>query len=331
MWGDSQTHHFYNLDPNQIMDSVDLLGFRTTGRYLQLNSMENRVYELEIELPKNTNKIIYHHDRFKIAKFYRPGRWSKEQIIEEHEYLWDLKESGIQVIAPLKIHDQTLFFHKQLGIYYSLYDKVPGRSPQELNHEEYARLGYLTAKIHQIGKKKNFQYRNEISAKLYGLSNLEYLLKENFIPLHLAPSIETTIQEICALIDPELNKIEKQRVHGDLHLGNIIHNGKDFVFLDFDDSITGPVIQDLWLFLPLNEPEAKDHFWSGYEQILNIPDNQIKLIEGLRALRFIHMTGWIARRWSDPSFKQSFPHFEEASYWDHFYKDLLTQKNLLSQ
>jgi Ser/Thr protein kinase RdoA (MazF antagonist) len=331
MWGHSQTNHFYNLDPNQIMDAVDACGFKTTGRYLQLNSMENRVFELEIELPKYQNKIIYPHDRFKIAKFYRPQRWSKEQIREEHQFLWDLKENGISVIAPLRLEDESLFEIPSLGIYYSIYDKVPGRSPQELSLEDFNRLGYLTAKIHQVGKKNQFQHRNEISTELYGLSNIEFLLKNNFIPLHLCSSIEKVVESICQKGSPYLEKSEKQRVHGDLHLGNIIHNGTDFVFLDFDDSFMGPIVQDLWLFLPANEKESKQSFWNGYEQLNIIEGGQKPLIELLRALRYIHMAGWIARRWNDPSFKLNFPHFEEDMYWENFNKDLLTQQKIIEE
>ncbi|MFZ8933591.1 MAG: serine/threonine protein kinase [Bacteriovoracaceae bacterium] len=331
MWGNSQTHHFYNLDPNQIMDAVDACGFKTTGRYLQLNSMENRVFELEIELPKNLNKIIYPHDRFKIAKFYRPQRWSKEQILEEHQFLLDLKRNNISVIAPLEIEGETLFEIPSLDIHYSVYDKVPGRSPQELSLEDFTRLGYLTAKIHQIGKKSKFQHRNEISTQLYGQSNIAFLLQKNFIPLHLCSSIEKSVESICQKGHPYLANAEKQRVHGDLHLGNIIHDGKDFVFLDFDDSFMGPIVQDLWLFLPAHEQESKQHFWDGYEQVNIIKNDQKPLIELLRALRYIHMTGWIARRWSDPSFKINFPHFEEDMYWENFNKDLLIQQKIIEE
>ena len=66
------------LTPERILDAVEAsTGLRCTGRTMALNSMENRVYEIEIELdekPKNPA------DAFVIAKFYRPGRWSLEQI-----------------------------------------------------------------------------------------------------------------------------------------------------------------------------------------------------------------------------------------------------------
>jgi Ser/Thr protein kinase RdoA (MazF antagonist) len=106
LWGSTKTQFFYELNPDLVLDTVEALGFKTTGRVMTMNSMENRVYEVEIESDSDNPS-----DHFKIIKFYRPGRWSKTQIQEEHDFLLDLVEYEVPVIAPIafeSLDDQTL-------------------------------------------------------------------------------------------------------------------------------------------------------------------------------------------------------------------------------
>ena len=92
VWGQQETQLFFNLTPEIILDSIDAIGFKTTGRCLPLNSIENRVYEVEIDRP--ASEVKSPSDNFIVTKFYRPGRWTKDQILEEHEFINDLLESG---------------------------------------------------------------------------------------------------------------------------------------------------------------------------------------------------------------------------------------------
>ena len=47
------------------------------------------------------------------------------------------------------------------------------------------------------------------------------------------------------------------------------------------------------------------------------------LAEPLRAMRIVYMSGWIARRWEDPSFPQAFPNFRDHRYWMEEYEALV--------
>lgn len=331
MWGSPQTQHFYSLDPVSIMDAVDELGFTTTGRCLQLNSMENRVYELEVELPKNLNRRVLPHDSFKIVKFYRPGRWSKEQIQEEHDFLFELEKESLPVITPLSFDGVSLFELKGLGIYYCLYDKTSGRSPQELNKEDLRELGTRLAQIHILGRIKDFKYRNTLSLDTYGKSNLEFLIHNKFIPPHMEGQFKEVVLQICESSASLFKETQFQRIHGDCHLGNLIHNTKFFSFLDFDDCVQGPAIQDLWLISPTDNLEARNTFIDSYCSLSQLDKNQFKLIPTLRCLRMIHFAGWIARRWEDPSFKNSFPQFSTDQYWDDLINDLRSEIPKLNQ
>ena len=67
---------FYELLPENILNGVEECGFEPTGIYRQLNSYENRVFDLDLESGESV-----------VAKFYRPGRWSFEAICDEHEFL----------------------------------------------------------------------------------------------------------------------------------------------------------------------------------------------------------------------------------------------------
>lgn len=332
MWGNDETQFFYQLDPEQIFQALEKVGYKPTGRCMALNSMENRVYEVEIELDKNLNQRISPSDHFKIAKFYRPGRWNEEQIREEHTYLNDLVENEIPVIAPLKINGETLFKIEESGIYYCLYDKVGGRAPDELTEENIEILGRLIARIHQVGKEKKAKHRLHLNPHNYGLSNLKYLTENNFYPLHLVKQFEKVIKEICEISEDLFKDLIPQRIHGDCHLGNLIKRDNKFFILDFDDMCIGPPVQDIWLLNPGRDRHLlwqRQKFIEAYRTMADFNESSIKLIEPLRALRYIHYSSWIARRWDDPAFKTNFPHFGTDAYWEISLRDLEEQLTLI--
>ena len=86
---ESKSHPFDNLSPDLLIDAVESAGFVSDGRLLALNSYENRVYQVGIE-----------DETPMIAKFYRPDRWSREQILEEHEFCFQLVEQELPVVPP---------------------------------------------------------------------------------------------------------------------------------------------------------------------------------------------------------------------------------------
>ena len=140
LWGSNQTQFFFELSPDLVLDTVESLGFKTTGRVMTMNSMENRVYEVEIESDSDNPS-----EHFKIVKFYRPGRWSKIQIQEEHDFLLDLVEYEVPVIAPIDFEGTTLFTLKDMDLHYTVFNKQGGRAPDEFNDEEIEQVGRLLA------------------------------------------------------------------------------------------------------------------------------------------------------------------------------------------
>ncbi|WP_127714278.1 serine/threonine protein kinase [Halobacteriovorax sp. HLS] len=330
MWGDKETQFFYQLGPDQILDAIDNLGLETTGRTMVMNSMENRVYEIEIY--SNSDNISEHSV---IAKFYRPGRWSKEQILDEHKFLQELDEEEIPVIAPMSFNGETLFLDENSGLYYCVFPKKGGRAPDEMNIDDLEILGRTLARLHNIGASKKAEHRLEITPQNYGLKNLEYLLDKKVIPPHLEQSYKSLVEKICAISSPLFKKDKFIRLHGDCHIGNIIRRDETALHLiDFDDMVMGPEVQDIWLAIPGIDNEARQDreiLLEAYETMRPFAREQLKLIEPLRTLRFIHFSTWISKRWEDPAFKLHFPQFAEHHYWDIQIQDLTNQLRIIEQ
>ncbi len=332
-WGDKETKYFYELTPERILDAVEAFGFRATGRCMPLNSMENRVYEVEIELEEGVT-VKSPSERFRIVKFYRPGRWSKEQILEEHKFLLDLVEYEIPAVAPLQINGETLLTIPEIQIFAAVFPKIGGRSPDELDDQQMARVGRLLARMHGVGSAGTAPHRLEINTDTYGLANLEYLLSNSHLPQDVSATYSQVVREICALSEPLFRNATNHRIHGDCHLGNLLWNDEGPFWVDFDDMLRGPAVQDLWLIIPGRDEYAirkRDILVNAYEEMRSFDRSALQLIEPLRALRFIHFSGWIARRWDDPAFKQAFSHFGTGRYWQDQVQDLREQLDLIRE
>ncbi|MCI5072563.1 serine/threonine protein kinase [bacterium] len=323
VWGE-ETQYFFDLGPDQILNAIEQQGYVCTGRCFALNSFENRVYEVEIEA--NTAQDALAHK--KVIKFYRPGRWSKAQILEEHTFLLDLHSHDIPVVAPELFPDGSTLKTTDTGIHFCVFPKVGGRLLEEPNTEDYLQLGRLVARIHQVGQSKTFQHRLKLNQQSFALDHLKFLTQEwQSFPMHHAQHFERVVHSIVDYAKPLFAQFTPIRVHGDCHFGNILKNQKQLSFVDFDDCISAPEIQDLWLLAKLTDPKpfANEEFNTlieGYEQIRPFNPAQAQLAAPLRALRMIHFSAWIAHRWQDPAFPQAFPEFNSEKYWQEQLNEL---------
>lgn len=324
------TEFFFQLTPDRVLDAVERAGFLCTGYVQTLNSFENRVYEVEVEDRDTGSRRRY------VTKFYRPGRWSPEQIREEHEFIRDLNRAEIPAIAPIAFpgggEDDTLRIDSATGIAYAIFPKVGGRAPDELTPAQLRQIGRLLARIHSVGQAKPAPHRVRLSPATYGTQNLEFLLKKNLIPIEFRARYEAAARRIVSLSEPLFADKKTLRLHGDCHLGNLLFNRDEAFFLDFDDMVVGPAVQDLWLLIPGRESEHFQQFESlldGYEEMRDFDRREMRLVEPLRALRFIHYTAWVARRWEDPAFPIAFPEFGSHRYWADETLDLERQLELI--
>ena len=307
------TDLFLDLTPERVLDAVEAAGLRCNPVCYPLNSFENRVYEIELEDGSRA-----------VSKFYRPGRWTEEQILEEHQFLKDLVEDEIPVVPARPFPDgRTL--HEIDGIWYCLFDRFGGRAPDEITAENAERLGMMAARIHNTGARRVAEHRIALTPDEYVREDLAWMAANEVIPAHLRDRYFGAARTVADIADERLRGVPFQRVHGDFHVGNLLLRDGLFHALDFDDFMVGPAVQDVWLVLPSRDAHTRrlrELFLDAYEQLRDFDRRTLDLIEPLRGLRLVHYAAWLARRWHDPVFPQTWPHFGTEAYWAEQTADL---------
>jgi Ser/Thr protein kinase RdoA (MazF antagonist) len=306
------------LSPETVLDAIEAVGHRCDGRVLALNSYENRVYQIGIEDGEPL-----------VAKVYRPGRWTDAAIREEHAFAGELAAQEIPVVAPL-LRD-AVSLHVHLGFRYAIFPRRGGRWPELGTRDEREWVGRFLGRIHGVGRAARFHERTRLSMEELGRKARDFVLEGDWMPDYLAT-------KYADLTDELLDEVEARaadwggavvgRILGDCHRGNILWTEQGPHFVDLDDCLTGPAIQDLWMLLSGGQQEMRTELHdllTGYEQFLPFDRSEIVLIEPLRALRMIHYSAWLARRWHDPAFPRAFPWFAEPRYWEQHYRSLEDQ------
>ncbi|MBC7740625.1 MAG: serine/threonine protein kinase [Bdellovibrionaceae bacterium] len=302
----NQTTNFYNLDPNVILGTAEKNGFATTGELIQLNSYENRVFEIKLE---NRNSLI--------AKYYRPGRWSQATILDEHKFTHELLKESIEVAAPIELKNKSTLDVVD-GINYAFFEKVRGRMVQELTPDNFKKLGRWLARLHNVGALNEAPHRGFLGpAADHKWAQLETMMPG--VSPEVSRRYEDAAVRIFSELDERLPDFDFIRLHGDLHRGNILEDShSEFVMVDFDDMINGPAVQDFWMLMPssdLSESPEFEILIDAYSELREFPHEQLELIPLLRGYRIITYAMWIMNRWSDPSFKRLFPDYGNYSYW----------------
>jgi Ser/Thr protein kinase RdoA (MazF antagonist) len=297
---------FEDLTPDLILDAIESVGIYPESGLLALNSYENRVYQFKAE-----DGLRY------VVKFYRPERWSKAQIQEEHDFAFELAEAEVPVVAPVKHQGQSLFTHQ--GYSFVLFPSVGGRLFEVDNLDQLDVMGRLIGRMHQVAKSKVFSHRPTLNCEEYLHTAKVHLQKSNLVPKGISTAFYTILDLVIAQAQTQYKEVHSIRLHGDCHAGNILWAGDALMFVDLDDSRQGPAIQDLWMMLSGDRQTQLlqlDTLVSGYEEFCDFDHSQLKLIEPLRAMRIIHYMGWVAKRWSDPAFVRNFSWFAEDKYWE---------------
>ncbi len=297
------------LTPDFMLDAIESIGLYPSSGLLALNSYENRVYQFSSD--DNCRYVI---------KFYRPGRWSKEQIIEEHEFSIELSEQEIPVIAPLKF-DGTCLQHYQ-GFPFAVFPCQGGRQFEVDNLDHLEWVGRFIGRIHRVGQAKQFKHRLNLTAQNFLLQAQQFLSQYQEIPDYLRVPFNTVLDHIVELTQEKIagvGQVKQQRIFGDCHPGNILWTEAGPHFVDLDDSVNGPAIQDLWMMLSgdrANQMLQLDVILEGYGEFCDFDSKELALIEPLRAMRIVHYMYWLAKRWDDPAFPHNFPWFNTPQYWE---------------
>ncbi len=299
---------YAGLSPDLILDAIESIGFRCDGRLLALNSYENRVYQVGIE--EGTPLVV---------KFYRPGRWTDAQILEEHAFVQTLDEREIPVVAPLIANDKTL--HKFGNFRFTVFPRRGGRAPELDRPEVLEWMGRFLGRIHAVGAIEPFTHRPTLTIESFGTAPRDWLLAHNFIPADLRDAWLSVINQALdgvAQCFQRAGAVQNIRLHGDCHGGNVLYTDDGPHFVDFDDSRMGPAVQDLWMLLSgTRQDMAKQlrEVIEAYEEFCAFDRRELHLVEALRTLRLIHYAAWLAQRWDDPAFPHAFPFFNTQRYW----------------
>ncbi|MCO5121410.1 MAG: serine/threonine protein kinase [Burkholderiaceae bacterium] len=315
---------YEGLTPDTILDALASVGLEGDGRLLALNSYENRVYQVWLD-----------DGRVVVAKFYRPQRWSDEQILEEHAFAAELAEEEVPVVAPLVIDGATLL--SAGGFRFAVFPRRGGRTPELDDSRVLEWVGRFVGRIHLVGGRREFARRPAIDIERLGREPVAFLLAADRVPVALRPAwvaaVDQALEAVSAAFD-RLGSLRHCRLHGDCHVGNVLWTDDGPHFVDLDDACNGPAIQDLWMLLSGDRASMTRQFCdvlAGYEDFVEFDRRELGLIEPLRTLRLVHYSAWIARRWEDPAFPAAFPWFGTERYWQDRILELREQIAAMSE
>jgi Ser/Thr protein kinase RdoA (MazF antagonist) len=321
---DKTMHPFAQLGPDCVLDALDSVGLRGDGRLLALNSYENRVYQVGMEEGPPV-----------VVKFYRPERWSDAAILEEHAFVAELAEREIPVVPASVIEARTL--HAYAGFRFAVFPRKGGRAPEPGDPATLEWIGRFIGRIHAVGMLRPFKERPALDIDTFGVEPRDFLLAHDFLPPELVAAYASVSAQALDGVRRCYERAGEQpliRLHGDCHAGNVLWTDAGPHFVDFDDSRSGPAVQDLWMLLSGERHEQvrqMGDILAGYEDFCEFAPRQLYLVEALRTLRLMHYSAWLARRWDDPAFPAAFPWFNTQRYWQDRILELREQIALMDE
>jgi Ser/Thr protein kinase RdoA (MazF antagonist) len=338
---------YRGLTPDVVLDALDSVSMRGDGRLIQLNSYENRVFQVFLE----DGTVV-------VAKFYRPGRWTDAQILEEHAFSLELAAQEIPVIAPLAltpspdfgsdvklsasqegrfndIHTLATLPTADGDLRFAVMPRCSGQAPELDNDDTLRRIGRFMGRLHAVGKQRPFLHRRTLSVNTVGEAARDWLVAHDSVPMEVSSTWLSTVNEVLIEAQRAFDEAAPTasiRLHGDCHPGNTLWTPAGPHFVDMDDAVQGPAIQDLWMLLSGDAAAMSRQLsvvLSGYTDFMDLDPRELKLIEALRSLRMIHHSAWLAQRWNDPAFPIAFPWFGGVSYWQQQVTQLREQLELM--
>jgi len=315
---------FSQLSPDIVIDAVErAIGLKMTGLTIPLPSYINRVYELQA---MNGTRMI--------AKFYRPGRWSRGAILDEHEFISDCVNEEIPVIRPCVLNDGSTLGRCK-GIYFCVFPKRLGREFEINGVEDWERIGAVVGRIHMAGKKRVAINRVRLHPMDSTARDMAHLVEGGYVTPEFKKAFHDVCENIINVIRPFFDDAEFIRIHGDCHRGNLLDRPDDGIMvIDFDDMMMGPPVHDLWLLLPDHFRHCREELGlilKGYKQFCRFDYNSLRMIEGLRFMRIIYYLAWCSRQKQDYQFQTNHPNWGDDLFWEREIFDLNHQFQVIME
>jgi Ser/Thr protein kinase RdoA (MazF antagonist) len=308
---------YADLTPTQVLDALEQVGLRGDGRILQLNSYENRVFQVFLE---DGSAVV--------AKFYRPGRWSDAQILEEHRFALELEHDEVPVVAPMVLatatDSSTTLAKVRTGPTlhrFSVSRRCAGRAPELDDPHTLQWLGRFIARMHVVGRKRAFEHRRHMQPTADAHAARDLLVRGRFVADEHLPAWSQACDAAIECLGAAFERTGERpqlRLHGDCHPGNVLWRDEGPHVVDLDDACMGPAVQDLWMLVSGDADSMAAQLrllLKGYRQFMPFDERELALIEPLRTLRMLRHSAWLAERWHDPAFPRAFPWFDTAAYW----------------
>jgi len=301
---------FRHLTPERVIDlTEDVLGARALGSCRPLTSYINRVFEIPLEDGSSV-----------VAKFFRPGRWSLEALEDEQDFVFDLADADVPVVAPLFDAEGESLFRDPDGTMFCLYPRKRGRPFEDPRDADWAELGRTLARVHLVGDEAVPRDRLEWHPETATLGHLELILRLADGQPEFRREYERRVEELVDDIAPLFDDRDQTRLHGDMHVANLLRRPDEdgLLLIDFDDMVSGPPVQDIWMLLPGTVADCSrelEHLLHGYRQFRHFAFEDLDLVEPLRAMRFVHFTAWCALQHHDGGAHRLSEQFGQSGWW----------------
>lgn len=327
-----QLASFDLLTPEAALQAVEsAYGLSLDGTVSAYPSYVNRVYGVRTD-----DGADY------VVKFYRPGRWSQEAVIEEHTFLGDCANAEIPVVEPIADADGDTLASLEVSdesnsdeFHFALFPKRGGRNFDAETDEQWFRLGSIVARCHLAAQTREAHHRPICTPTEWTAPFVRELLEEGVVHPELTQELQVLADELLPLIAPYFRAAPFHRIHGDCHRGNLLDRpGEGLLMIDFDDMMVGPAVQDIWLLLPGHAADCRRELTmllEGYDTFLEFPRKSLALIEPLRFMRMIHFLAWRARQRHDYWFLREFPDWGTKQFWIREMEDLKMQADIVRE
>jgi len=322
---------FDSLSPQAVLGACEAFsGLRFDPSLVPYNSYINRVYGLKDD-----------EGRGWVAKFYRPGRWTEPALAEEHDFLADCAAADLPVARPRADEDgQTLGELVLPGpsgdqsYYFALFEKKGGRNFDAEGTDDWLRLGRLMGRLHAVGQRGRFVHRPVFTPEQTFSKQIDELLDTGAVHPEYEDEFDDLLWPAAEDLAGRFPAEGLQRIHGDVHRGNILDRpGDGLLLMDFDDCATGPAVQDLWLLLPGYRedcPREVNLLTEGYGEFADPGRLDWQSVEALRLMRMVHFLAWCGRQRGDRGFGQTFPDWGSKAFWIRELESLRDQVDRLT-